>query len=454
MKPQPRPVAVLHAQRGGRRLAKSKGGAPVWLPVVSWIFAIALALWLIWIQWFGGSSGVLGAVISGGLFSGFGQASYIIPPLLLYGLAALFSKDDKAPSGAATLLLGTVCVLLACAAELSLLKLLFTDTSISGGKAGDFTAAVFIGVSGKPGAGIFGLALLAAGLHILFRIPWHKTTGMFVEFVKEDYRAWTQGRAELAEKVESARRHTAKVKAGILPAVSAEVEMFENLDETPETKKPALKIMRGGITNQPQKVKPGREAAQEKPAKKTEQKQAENAETSERQPFNPETYEKPSITLLSEPPANRIIGPSDEEIAGAKMMLEETLASFEINATVTGALAGPVITRYELKPEKGVKVSSIVSLSNDIALAMKAKGIRVEAPIPGKDAIGFEIPNEKPVMVYLREILEDKSFKDAKAALTVAIGRYSDGAPATANLEKMPHLLVAGATNSGKSICL
>ena len=95
-----------------------------------------------------------------------------------------------------------------------------------------------------------------------------------------------------------------------------------------------------------------------------------------------------------------------------------------------------------------------MSISNDIALAMKARGIRVEAPIPGKDAIGFEIPNDKPVMVTMREILQDASFVNSKYKTAVALGRYADGLPATSVLEKMPHLLIAGATNSGKSICV
>ena len=158
--------------------------------------------------------------------------------------------------------------------------------------------------------------------------------------------------------------------------------------------------------------------------------------------------------MLKEPASTNIIGPTDEEIAAATKRLEDTLKSFDIAASVTGVAPGPVVTRYEIKPEPGVKISSIVSISNDIALAMKARGIRVEAPIPGKDAIGFEIPNDKPVMVTMREILQDASFVNSKYKTAVALGRYADGLPATSVLEKMPHLLIAGATNSGKSICV
>ena len=167
-----------------------------------------------------------------------------------------------------------------------------------------------------------------------------------------------------------------------------------------------------------------------------------------------EDFILPPLDLLKEPSTNNIIGPSDEEIAAATKRLEATLKSFDIAATVTGVAPGPVVTRYEIKPDPGVKISSIVSISSDIALAMKARGIRVEAPIPGKDAIGFEIPNDKPLMVTMREILQDPSFVNSKFKTTVALGRYADGMPATSVLAKMPHLLIAGATNSGKSICV
>ncbi|MCX7905560.1 MAG: DNA translocase FtsK, partial [Elusimicrobiales bacterium] len=133
----------------------------------------------------------------------------------------------------------------------------------------------------------------------------------------------------------------------------------------------------------------------------------------------------------------------------------ETLKNFNISAYISGIFPGPVITRYEVTPSPGVKISSIVSLSNDIALAMKSAGsIRVIAPIPGKSAIGFEIPNTKRSLVTLREVLESPQFNSSPHKLTFALGKHSDGSIAIANLEEMPHLLVAGATGSGKSIFL
>ncbi|MDD4004202.1 MAG: DNA translocase FtsK [Elusimicrobiaceae bacterium] len=447
-----RGVAFYAKKKQSAKAGRRKTKTPAWLPAVGWIFTVSLTLWLIWIQWVGGSSGALGRILADGLFKTFGHASYLFPLLMLYGLATIFFERTEKAFGALTLATGITFVLVSSSAELALLKLIFTGSLISGGVTGEMTAALLDGILGKAGAGIIGMGIFVAGVHILFGIPWKKTISAMLKWVREDYAAWTAGRTALARRIEAAR--------GDLP-VPAEECAARNCDITDcevsgEPARPArekltapIKIMRGGNSGSPP-AKP-RPAAVKKTAEKAEE---EAPLPLERPPFDPKTYEPPSLDLLNEPPANRLIGPSDDEIAHAKQQLEETLASFEIKATVTGALAGPVITRYELKPEKGVKVSSIVSLENDIALAMKAKGIRIEAPIPGKDAIGLELPNEKPVMVYLREILEDPALAGSRNKLAVAVGRHADGAPATANLEKMPHLLVAGATNSGKSICL
>jgi len=135
-------------------------------------------------------------------------------------------------------------------------------------------------------------------------------------------------------------------------------------------------------------------------------------------------------------------------------ILEQTLANFSVQAKVTEVCYGPTITRYEIYPAPGVKVSRIVSLSNDIALSLAATGIRIEAPIPGKAAIGIEVPNKKTRPVFLREVIETSMFDQSKSPLTVALGKDISGAPVIADLTQMPHLLIAGATGSGKSVCI
>ena len=135
-------------------------------------------------------------------------------------------------------------------------------------------------------------------------------------------------------------------------------------------------------------------------------------------------------------------------------LLEDTLRNFGVEAKVIQVSKGPVITRYELQPSVGVKVSKIVNLSDDIALNLAAKAIRIEAPIPGKAAIGIEIPNEEIAMVTLREVIDSNNFKSSTANLPFALGKDISGAPVITDISKMPHTLIAGATGSGKSVCI
>jgi len=136
------------------------------------------------------------------------------------------------------------------------------------------------------------------------------------------------------------------------------------------------------------------------------------------------------------------------------LVLQNTLESFGVKGKIVQVSCGPSITRYEFQPSPGVKVSRIVNLADDIALSLAAAGVRIEAPIPGKAAIGIEVPNQEIATVSLREVLETDEYKNAKSKLTVALGKDIAGKPVMADLAKMPHLLIAGATGSGKSVCM
>ena len=163
-------------------------------------------------------------------------------------------------------------------------------------------------------------------------------------------------------------------------------------------------------------------------------------------------YQKPPISLLRLPDRSEAIA-NDSPYDKGKLLIE-TLESFNINARVTDIAVGPVITRYEIQPAPGTRVNRITALSNDIALALAAPRVRIEAPIPGKAAVGIEIPNKATAMVRLREVLETREFENAVSPLTFALGKDIAGKPVYANLEKMPHMLIAGATGSGKSVCI
>ncbi|OAT86772.1 FtsK/SpoIIIE family DNA translocase [Desulfotomaculum copahuensis] len=164
-------------------------------------------------------------------------------------------------------------------------------------------------------------------------------------------------------------------------------------------------------------------------------------------------YRLPPTSLLTRPQP-RDGSSLSKEIEEKIHVLEETLTNFGIKARVAQVAVGPAITRYEIQPPAGIKVSRIVGLADDIALAMAAPDVRIEAPIPGKAAVGIEVPNREIATVQLRELLEYREFTGAASRLTVALGRDIAGTPVLADLGRMPHLLVAGATGSGKSVCI
>jgi S-DNA-T family DNA segregation ATPase FtsK/SpoIIIE len=166
-----------------------------------------------------------------------------------------------------------------------------------------------------------------------------------------------------------------------------------------------------------------------------------------------EKYQVPPLSLLSDSYA--------EDKTDTKLNIEEnvktlerTFTNFGIDAKVVGVIHGPTVTRYEIHPAPGVKISKITNLSNDIALSFAVASVRIEAPIPGKNAVGIEVPNRKRVNVYLREILQSSEFQNGKYKLPIALGIDIGGKPIIADLTELPHLLIAGATGSGKSVCI
>lgn len=166
-----------------------------------------------------------------------------------------------------------------------------------------------------------------------------------------------------------------------------------------------------------------------------------------------ESYQLPSFNLLKQPPENDQSGEYNAIQANAQK-LERTFHSFGVKARVTQVHLGPAVTKYEVLPDTGVKVSRIVSLADDIALALAASGIRIEAPIPGKSAVGIEVPNTVVAVVSLREVLEAKENNRPDSKLLIALGRDVTGEAMLSELNKMPHVLIAGATGSGKSVCV
>ncbi|MBQ3920803.1 MAG: DNA translocase FtsK, partial [Firmicutes bacterium] len=164
-------------------------------------------------------------------------------------------------------------------------------------------------------------------------------------------------------------------------------------------------------------------------------------------------YVYPPLNLLKKPDGTK--GQTGQvQIGEMSRILENTLRSFGVNASVINVVQGPAVTRFDVQPATGVKVSSIVKLKDDIALNLRARSLRIEAPIPGQAAVGIEVANENVNTVLLREIIDTKEFKNHKSKVAIALGRAISGDPIIANIKDMPHLLIAGTTGSGKSVCI
>ncbi len=433
------PKYYYAAKKSKKKTKKTSSLA--WLRTTLYILAGALCLWLFCILWFNISKGPAGEAVASDLFQLLGQSAGLIPLFVAYWL--IQTVRNKSASFL-FFLLGSSVTLAAFSSLLTLLKLIFTDSLISGGRVGQTLFYALKGVSGTVGATVFSLALALVGVHMLFAIPWSVILQKTLEFVRNDFNGWMDARAELKQKVSEGR---AELKE------KAEKESFrpvaEEIHHAPEIHRSKPEIRRPVAE---QITLPRREeiASQHAP----EPAEAQTDENGEVKKFDPKTFVLPSLDLLNDPAGDGLVGPTDDEIAQATRRLEDTLKSFDIRASVTGVSPGPVVTRYEIKPDPGVTIASITARTQDIQASMEARAIRVQAPIPGKNAVGFEIPNERPVMVTMKEILQSPVYAASKAVIPIALGRYADGNPAGSVAEKWPHILIAGATNSGKSICL
>lgn len=204
-------------------------------------------------------------------------------------------------------------------------------------------------------------------------------------------------------------------------------------------------------------------AYREKPGSNQNMKVSEEASTKSTEPKSEQTIvpvKPPAVKKYIFPPINKLVkgsgkgGDSTRELKETAQRLQQTLQTFGVRVTITDISQGPAVTRFEMQPEQGVKVSKIVGLSDDIKLNLAATDIRIEAPIPGKAAVGIEVPNKENTTVALRDLLESKEFKEFPSKLAFAVGKDIAGKVVVADIAKMPHMLIAGATGSGKSVCI
>lgn len=366
-----------------------------------------------------------GAYLAGLLVFLFGWSSYLIPLIILSFGVRLFQQqrlDLRLPK-----ILGMLVLLVSLSSLIGLFS--FQNEAIIFSRAGflGFTTANFVSAYfGRLGAYIIFLTLIILSFALVVEVL---ISSLFSDGLK---------RIKAALKHISIFKWPAK-SLTIKPAFSKKEEAQSGIAIKPKV-----------IASDPQLAKtdtPSKPNIQIKPKVLTAEPKVKAQE------LKIGDYHLPSLDLLESPPpleARQI----KEDLEANARILEDTLGDFAISVKVTDIERGPVITRYELEPAPGVKLNRIVALSDDIALAMKAQSVRIIAPIPGKGRVGVEVPNTQSSLVYLKEVLASKEFKDPESKLTLSLGKDIAGQPVVASLDDMPHLLIAGTTGAGKTVCV
>ena len=378
-------------------------------------------------------AGVVGAYLAGALAFAIGKAGFVIPIVLLLWSIARFTGNI--PQKFYLKVLGGVILITMVS---SLFSIIYRYDSVARFSSGGI---VGLGVSSllMRYFGIIGSYVIITSLIVLSLIL--ATEFLLSPLLYSLYIKVKSLKISLPERRARRTKAITKPKPALKPVVSQAA-----VKATPKPQEPKKKSLRPEKTVIPYKP-PQRETPKKKPVLSSQR-----LESGTKEEVNP--YTLPQLDLLSSPPpiSERSM---KEDFDTSAHTLEETLSDFGLEVKVVKIEQGPVITRYELEPAPGIKVSRIASLGDNIALAMKAQSVRIVAPIPGKGTIGVEVPNTKSAMVYLREVLETKSYQDAASSkLAMALGKDISGHAVIADLSDMPHLLIAGATGSGKTVCV
>ncbi len=400
--------------------------------------------------------GIIGAYIAGLLFLGLGSAAYILPLLIFIWGFRRFSSSGGEFHKLYARLVGAGILFLSSSALLSILKgpaqkEAFKGGGIIGYGLGRMLTA-YTGDVGSPIILTF-LVILSFLLATEFSLKpllsgiGSRSLGLFAGLLQKrrsDVKIASAGAGVRGVRGKPKRESLSLVLPieGRGTAKSLSLRERIVLEEPPKIKKPQIEPA-SKIAKKPQ--------SEPISLKKTEEKAPPKAEVPNL--TTKEGYRLPGLDLLDSPPPieeRRI----KDDLRENSQILEGTLADFGIEVRVVQVSRGPAVTRYELQPAPGVKIQRIASLSDDIALAMKAQAVRVVAPIPGKAAVGVEVPNTQTALVYLKEILASEKFQSEGSKLTLALGKDITGVPLIANLGEMPHLLIAGATGSGKTVCV
>lgn len=385
---------------------------------------------------------VFGACLAGGLFFVFGYSAYLIVLFLFFWSWDKFSAKDLEFSWSKFISF----IVMFCAAS-GLLGMLGADTAAvrfqRSGIIGLFILNFLMRYFGPIGAFII---LATAGL-MAFVVIGEFLISPFLfkisEVIKDSVRS-------LREKDGGKKERELFTS---LTAKSAQLSKLKNIFKKPELKPVTSKQSLETTAAKPEAKKPEAAAAFKPQIKLNQPPAKEEPVIINEKPGIVGEYRLPPLDLLNEPPPISSRKIQDNLMTGAKI-LEETLADFGVAVRVADIERGPVITRYELELAPGVKVGQITSLSDDIALVMKAQTVRIVAPIPGKNRVGVEVPNDSSSLVYLKDVLAKGEFRGLGSKLTLALGKDITGKSLIADLGEMPHLLIAGTTGAGKTVCV
>lgn len=397
---------------------------------------------------------LVGALIANLLINGtIGYAVIILPVLLMMWGWIILRKND--PTNALKLTNYAIVIAILFSATMGVTSQIFgTVEKEWSGLVGAFMGDVLTKLIGKAGAALIVLTSLLIILVLAVDLDIHKTLNR----IKQSFdrvAGWFVSKKNGQRVVDLDDEDEDAAATETEFTIKKFDEDITQKEEKPVKPKPPKQI----IFNAPEDEAEEEEEIIIPPLKKKIFEQEDAEEISDEGSENVITdsdeeeeidYVFPSVELLDSPRQADVV--NDEELRANAELLKSKLANFGIELESVSVTPGPVITLYELVPASGVKISRIVSLENDLALALAAKGIRIIAPIPGKGTIGVEIPNHNPSIVNIRSVLNSTKYREAKAALPIAMGKTISGEVFVDDLAKMPHLLIAGATGSGKSI--
>ena len=485
-------------KRSSKKKSNKKSTGNIDLAVIILLVVSILLFVLIY-----GENGAIGEILSPMLGGVIGFIKYIIP-IGTIAIAVCIAKEDKSYMISK---LFQYAVFLACIAGMmtiyqiskgainidnqfnEVLDMAYSlgEKNIGGGIVGAVIAYPLIQLLGMFGAAIatigvafillvftFGIQPTEIILNILDAIDERRAEReeQYEDFIeKRNNRRKQRETNKTNNKVEPVEKEVSKKPEKQIPAPVDENQITinlnnHNLEEEPADKKGKFNIF-GNRDKSSEKIKGDgvRESAEDMNPNEINDYFVQEQETKEdktKQVLNlqhnativeDEDYEFPPVEILKQGTSKPVKG-GKKALTDTATKLQRTLYSFGVSAKVENVSVGPAITRYELKPAEGVRVSKIAKLSDDIALNLAAESIRIEAPIPGKQAVGIEIPNVEKEIVHFRDVVESKEFKDAESKLSMGLGKNIAGEIVIANIGKMPHVLIAGSTGSGKSVCI